>query len=158
MKNGKGEKKRRGFIGTMYNVSTNTEYNTVKAKEKSRFPLSVVICAVIATLLFMYIVFSFMQISQIKSDMADMNSEIHALQREEKKISTELEGKYSSKIESLAYDMGLSGKNSGAIYLDNGALLEVTEIIYPEKTPGSASNSLMSAVSRSFRKFLEFMD
>lgn len=158
MKNGKNPKERRGFFGAMYNISTNTKYNTVKSQEKARFPLMTVLAAITATALFMIIVFSFMQISQVKVDIAEINSAVHTLQKQERKISTELDGKYSSKIEALAADMGLSKTGSGAVYFTNNDKMEVTEVISPEKDSPSTINTLMSAVSRSFRKFLEFME
>ena len=54
--------------------------------------------------------------------------------------------------------MGLSRTGSGAVYFTNNDKMEVTEVISPEKDSPSTINTLMSAVSRSFRKFLEFME
>ena len=139
------------------NASIGTQYKTVRAKEKQRFPISVVIGAVITTVLFMFIIFSFMQISQIQADIADMKSTMRALEKEERKLSMELEGKYSSKIETLAADIGLSGESRVTYYLYDDKSIEVTEVIDPEDEEES-SNTLMSAVSRSFRKFIEFME
>lgn len=158
MKNGNNPKERRGFFGAMYNISTNTKYNTVKSQEKARFPFMTVFAAIIATALFMIIVFSFMQISQVKADIAEINSAVHTLQKQERKIVAELDGKYSSKIGSLASDMGLSKTGGGDVYLSNNEKPEMTEMISPEKDSPSTINTLMSAVSRSFRKFLEFME
>mgnify|MGYP004432126699 CR=1 FL=1 len=42
--------------------------------------------------------------------------------------------------------------------IPNNDKMEVTEVISPEKDSPSTINTLMSAVSRSFRKFLEFME
>ncbi|MGN1096166.1 MAG: hypothetical protein ACI4QR_07225 [Eubacteriales bacterium] len=151
-------KKRSGILGTMYSASMNTKYKTVRSAEKRKFPLLIIACAVITTLLFMFIVFSFMQITQIKADIADMNAAVRTLQKEERKITMELEGKYSSKIESIASDMGLSGGDANTIYLENDKSLEITEIITPEKPLDSTMNSLMSAVGKSLRKFIEFID
>lgn len=156
-----GTQKSGGFVKktckTFVDASLGTEYKTVAAAEKTRFPVTAIIIAVITTALFMFVIFSFMQISHIKSEIAKMESTIHSLEKEERKISMELEGRYSSKIESLAKDMGLSGESHVTYYLDDGLSSEVMEAIDPEKESEN-TNTLMNAVSKSFKKFIEFME
>ncbi len=147
----------RKMCRSVRDASVGTQYKTVRSKEKQRFPIFMIVTAAVFTMLFMFIIFSFMQISQIQADIADMKSTIRSLEKEERKLSMELEGKYSSKIETLAADMGLSGENRTTYYLDDEKHIEVTEVIDPEDTEDD-SNTLMSAVSRSFRKFIEFME
>ena len=142
---------------TLVDASLGTEYKTVTATEKARFPLAAIAVALITTVLFMFVIFSFMQISQIQSDIAKMEDTIHSLQKEERKLSMELEGRYSSKIESLAKDMGLSGESHVTYYLDDGSSPEVMEAVDPEGESEN-TNTLMNAVSKSFRKFIEFME
>ncbi len=142
---------------TLADASLGTEYKTVSAEEKQRFPVIMIIAALITTALFMLIIFSFMQISQIKADMAKMESTIRSLEKEERKLSMELEGRYSSKIESLAADMGLSGESRVTYYLDDESSSEIMEAVDPEGE-NKSSNTLMNAVSKSFRKFIEFME
>ncbi|MBE6654347.1 MAG: DUF948 domain-containing protein [Ruminococcaceae bacterium] len=142
---------------TLADASLGTEYKTVAAEGKQRFPVMMIIAAVVTTALFMLIIFSFMQISQIRSDMAKMEATIRSLEKEERKLSMELEGRYSSKIESLAADMGLSGESRVTYYLDDGSSAEIMEAVDPAEE-GKNSNTLMSAVSKSFRKFIEFME
>ena len=70
---------------TLADASLGTEYKTVAAEEKQRFPVMMIIAAAVTTALFMLIIFSFMQISQIRSDMAKMESTIRSLEKEERK-------------------------------------------------------------------------
>ncbi|MBO5023793.1 MAG: hypothetical protein J6D11_05750 [Clostridia bacterium] len=142
---------------TLADASLGTEYKTVSAEEKQRFPVTIIIAAIITTALFMFVIFSFMQISQIQTDIAEMESTIRSLEKEERKLSMELEGKYSSKIESLAADMGLSGESHVTYYLEDESSSEVLEAVDPEKD-SEKTNTLMNAVSKSFKKFIEFME
>ena len=133
--------------------------NTVAAKEKKRFPVIILAGAVVTTMLFMVIVASFMQISQIQTEMKQMESTIRTLKEDERKLGMELEGRYSSKIESLAADMGLTGAHRQPTYLGDGEKPTTEEIVEEEtKEQEKKINSLMSAFSRSFKKFLEFID
>lgn len=150
-----------GLIGKATKVlkeaSLGTEYKTAPSEEKSRFPFTLVIGAAVMTVLFMFIIFSFMQISQIRSDIAQMQSTIRSLEKKERTLTMELEGEYSSKIDSVAAEMGLSGESRVTRYLDDDNSPEVAEAVDPEDE-GESTNTLMSAVSRSFRKFIEFME
>ncbi len=138
-------------------ASLGTEYKTVPSEEKARFPFTLVIGAAVMTVLFMFIIFSFMQISQIKSDIAQMQSTIRSLEKKERTLTMELEGEYSSKIDSVSAEMGLSGESHVTRYLDDDSSPEVAEAVDPEDE-GESTNTLMSAVSRSFKKFIEFME
>ncbi len=151
------DQRKNGVLGKMVDMSVNTKYNTVRSTEKSRFPFTAVLGALIVTVLFMFIVFSFMQISQIKADMAEMNATMRSLRAEEKKLTTELEGKYSAMIDSAVEDMGFSGEGADGIRIGERTRADVTSIIAPEEEP-STINTLMSALSRSFRKFVEFLE
>ena len=100
-----------------------------------------------------------MQISQIQTEMKQMESTVRQLKDEERKLGMELEGRYSSKIESLAADMGLTGAYRQPTYLGDNEKLSTEEIVEEEtKEQEKKVNSLMSAFSRSFKKFLEFID
>jgi hypothetical protein len=133
--------------------------NTVAATEKKRFPVLIVAGSVVTTMLFMVIVASFMQISQIQPEMKQMEATIRQLKDDERKLGMELEGRYSSNIESLAADMGLTGDKRRPTYLGDDEKLPTEEIVEEEnKEQKKKVNSLMSAFSQSFKKFLEFID
>lgn len=138
-------------------ASVGTKYETTRSEGTRRFPIFLVLGFAVLTAILMSIIFSFMQISQIQADIAEMRSTIRSLENEERKISRELEGEYSSQIESLAEDIGLSGGNRVTYYISKDAPTEVREVIDPDEENGS-SNTLMSAVSRSLKRFIEFLE
>ena len=144
------------FLKGLYRTSV---ANTESASEKKRFPFLAVGTIALATVMFMVIISSFMQISQIQADMKDMEATIRELRAEERKLSMELEGKYSSKIESVASDMGLSGTYHKTYYLESETDGNTEESVASDEAENTSTvNSLMSAFSKSFKKFLEFID
>lgn len=149
-----------GFIlKTIRSTYFSSVSNTVDSTEKKRFPILAIAGTAVTTALFLVIVASFMQISQIQADMKQMEASIRTLKDEERKLSMELEGRYSSKIESIAADMGLSGKYYQPHYLGDGEENKTEEIVEEEsKETEEKVNSLLSAFSRSFKKILEFID
>ena len=153
------EKKPNFFAEMIKGFVVSSASNTEKAAEKKRFPLLAIGTTAIATVLFFVIVASFMQISQIQAEMKVMESNIRQLRAEERKLSMELEGRYSSKIESVAADMGLSGKYHPTYYLESDNDGQTEEIVETEaKEEPVKNNSLLNAISRSFSKFIEFID
>lgn len=144
------------FLKGLYKTSA---ANTENSTEKKRFPFFAVGTIALATVMFMVIVSSFMQISQIQAEMKEMEATIRELKAEERKLSMELEGKYSSKIESVAADMGLSGTYHKTYYLESDEAGNTEESVASDEAESTSTvNSLMSAFSRSFKKFLEFID
>lgn len=153
------ERKPNFFVDMIKGFVISSASNTEKATEKKRFPLLAIGTTAIATVLFLVIVASFMQISQIQAEMKIMESNIRELRAEERKLSMELEGRYSSKIESVAADMGLSGKYHPTYYIESKNDGETEEIVENEaKEETTKNNSLLNAISRSFSKFIEFID
>ena len=100
-----------------------------------------------------------MQISQIQAEMKQMEATIRELKDDERKLGMELEGRYSSNIISDAADMGLTGAKREPHYLGGNEKPATEEIVEEEtKEQEEKVNSLMSAFSRNFKKFLEFID
>ena len=146
------------ILRTIRSTYSSTVKNTVVAKEKKRFPVLVIAGTIVTTALFMVIVASFMQISQIQAEMKQIEASIRDLKDEERKLGMELEGRYSSNIISDAADMGLTGKYYQPHYLSNEKLSTEEIVEADTKENEKTVNSLMSAFSRSFKKFLEFID
>lgn len=142
---------------TIRKASVGTKYETTRSEGTRRFPIFLVLGFAVLTAVLLSIIFSFMQISQIQAEIAEMKSTIRTLEKEERKISRELEGEYSSQIESLAEDIGLSGGNRITYYISKDAPTEVHEVIDPDEGKES-SDTLMSAVSRSLKRFIEFLE
>ena len=125
-----------GFImRTIQSTYRSTLNNTVVSKEKKRFPILIIAGTAVTTALFMVIVASFMQISQIQAEIKQMEAEIRLLKDDERKLGMELEGRYSSKIESIAADMGLTGKKYQPHYLGDDEKLTTEEIVDEEPFP-----------------------
>lgn len=154
------EKKQSLLSKTIESLRASSRSNTETSTEKKRFPLLAISATVAATAMSMVIVASFMQISQIQAEMKNMQAQIRELDATERKLSMELEGRYSSKIESIASDMGLSGKYHPTYYL-NGSAEENSAPETSEEENGNkkkSENSLLNAISHSFKKFLEFLE
>ena len=154
------EKKQNLLSKTIESLLASSRSNTEASTEKKRFPLLAISATVAATAMSMVIVASFMQISQIQADMKNMQAQIRELNATERELSMELEGRYSSKIESIASDMGLSGKYHPTYYLDGtgeeNTAPETSE--EEDESKKKSENSLLNAISHSFKKFLEFLE
>lgn len=134
-------------------------YNTVKAKSRTPFPLAFIIGMLIATVLFMFIIFSFVQVSELSSDILNMKSEIKNLSAEAKTLEGRLDYKYSkSEIEETASRLGLDSSRKTTVYFESEGSEDVSEVIEPESTLGGAIDSLLSAISKNFGKLIEFLN
>ena len=154
----KNKQKKSGPLFSLINyLRTSSSTNTEVSSEKKKFPILAILTSIAATAMFMVIVASFMQMSQMQAEMKALQSEIRSLNSEQRELSMELEGRYSSKIESIASDLGLSGKYHTTYYIDSSEeISENVESIEEEKK--SSESSLLNAIGNSLKKFLEFMD
>ena len=128
------------------------EYKTVKG-EKTPFPLMTVLCAVVATILFLILVFSLIKVSEISSEIAAMKKEMITLAAKEDK----LDHRYSfQEIENTAAALGLSEKNGQKIILEKEL---------PDPASASASSKwsgkntlLMNALYGRLRNLIKFFE
>ena len=91
-------------------------YNTVKAKSRTPCPIAFIIGMLIATILFMFIIFSFVQVSELSSEILNMKSEIKDLSAEAKTLEGRLDYKYSkSEIEETASRLGLDSSRKTTV-------------------------------------------
>ena len=116
-------------------------YKTVREKKSSPFPVALIIGMFVATVLFMFIIFSFVQVSELSSEISGMKSDIKALTAE----AATLEGQLDSSRKTTVYFEGESSE-------------DISEIVEPESTLGGAIDSLLSAIAKNFNKFIEFMN
>lgn len=132
------------------------EYKTVKG-EKTPFPLMTVLCAVVATILFLILVFSLIKVSEISSEIAAMKKEMITLAAKEDKLQGELDHRYSfQEIENTAAALGLSEKNGQKIILEKEL---------PDPASASASSKwsgkntlLMNALYGRLRNLIKFFE
>jgi len=129
-------------------------YQTVKG-EKTPFPAITVLCAAGATVLFLILVFSLIQVSEISSEIAAMKKEMITLAAKEDKLQGELDHKYSfQEIENTAAALGLSKENGQKVILEN-------KVPGADPDPSSGGTNikkalLMNALYSRLRKFVNF--
>ena len=70
-------------------------YSTVRAKGRTPFPLALIIGMIVATVLFMFIIFSFVQVSELSSEISSMKGDIKSLSAEAKTLEGRLDYKYT---------------------------------------------------------------
>ena len=150
-------KKNGPLFSLIQNLKTSSSNNTEISSEKKKFPLLAIFTSIAATAMFMVIVASFMQMSQMQAEMKALQSEIRSLNSEERELSMELEGRYSSKIESIASDLGLSGKYHTTYYID-GSEEDSENVEDTGEEKNTSGSSLLNAIGNSLKKFLEFID
>ena len=134
-------------------------YNTVKAKSRAPFPLALIIGMIVATVLFMFIIFSFVQVSELSSEISAMKGDIKDLTAEAKTLEGRLDYKYTkSEIESTASGLGLDSSRKTTVYFESEGSEDVSEVIEPESQIGGAIDSLLSAIAKNFGKIVEFLN
>lgn len=134
-------------------------YSTVRAKGRTPFPLALIIGMIVATVLFMFIIFSFVQVSELSSEISSMKGDIKSLSAEAKTLEGRLDYKYTkSEIESTASSLGLDSSRRTTVYFEGEASEDVSEVIEPENALGGAIDSLLSAIAKNFGKIIEFLN
>lgn len=92
------------------------EFRTVNG-EKTKFPLVSLLTMVFSTVLILFMVFSYIQITELSADIAGMKKEIVALSAKEEKLRDNLRQKYFFRdIEDTAGELGLA-KDAGQIVI-----------------------------------------
>lgn len=134
-------------------------YDTVREKKSSPFPITVIIGMLVMTVLFMFIVFSFVQVSELSSEISKMKSDIKALSAEAATLEGQLGFKHTkSQIESAASDLGLDSSRKTTVYFEGESSEDVSEVVEPESTLGGAIDTLLSAIAKNFNRFIEFIN
>lgn len=134
-------------------------YVTRKEKASAPFPLITIITVVFATVLFLFMVLTFMRISAITTDISKLRSEISELEGDASTLRGQIDYKYTkSQIEETSELLGLnSGKNT-TVYFESENSSEVSQVIETETALGSTINTLLGVISKNFNKFIEFLN
>lgn len=74
--------------------SGGVKYSTVKTGEKKKFPIYIAACALLITAMLMFIVFSFVQVAQLRSDINKINSNISKMEKEISSRERDIDAKY----------------------------------------------------------------
>lgn len=67
------------------------EIQTITSTKKVSFPYTIVFLSLICSVLFMYMIFNFVQINEHTASVADLKSEVSTLKAEEKDLNAKLE-------------------------------------------------------------------
>ena len=94
------KKNKSGNIGSFLRKYTTdvssggVKYSTVKTGEKKKFPIYTAACAILITAMLMFIVFSFVQVAQLRSDINRINSDISEMEKEISSRERDIDAKY----------------------------------------------------------------
>ena len=134
-------------------------YSTVKEKARPTVSVSVIIGALIVTALFMLIIFSLVEVSELSADISDMKGEIKTLAGDAKTLEGQLDYRYNkSKIDSVSEELGLGAGKNTTYYFASEDSSDVSEVIEPESELGTTIDSLLSAIGKNFRKVIDFLN
>lgn len=157
-------KKRSGGIGSfvkkyMTDVSSGgVKYSTVKTGEKKKFPLYATACALLITAMLMFIVFSFVQVVQLRSEMNRINGDISEVEKAISSRMRDIDAKYKNvDFEERARELGMTDSRYMQ-YLPRDTENTVNMVVYGNKEGKKESGSLLSAIGRGFSKLIEFMN
>ena len=118
-----------------------------------------IVGAVVFTVLFMFIIFTFVQISDLSSEVSKMKNTLNSLSSEEQTLKGQLEYKYSQfEIENTSSQLGLSSRKNTTVYFESEESADVSEVIEQENTLGSRINTLLGAISKNFEKLIDFLN
>lgn len=136
--------------------SGGVRYETVRSEEKKPFPFRLVIVALVITAMLMAIVFSFIRIARVRSDIERVRGEIEQIEQELEDRERDLEEKYRGvDKDEKASELGMREGNLTRI-LPRESEKEVTAVLRrdePKKTGG-----LFSVIGRTFQALINFIN
>ena len=133
---------------------------TVKAKKKAPVPIYVFMLAVVCTLVFMFMIFSYVQINEYTIEVSELRSELAELSEQEKQLNLELDRKNDLRsIEEYV------SENLGMVKSDQIVKKHVSvtsedkiEVVCADAIPDdNVVTTMMSSVLNSFRGFWEYI-
>ena len=136
-------------------------YQTVNAKKKSPFPFSAVLTTFFCTLLFMFMIFNYVQINEYSQSIKEMQSDMETLTGKQKDLRLELDKRNDvTEILKQAEELGMV-RTEGVkkIYLDGTGedMIEITDKGAGNTETGFFSD-IMSALAQNFRDIAEYLN
>lgn len=113
------KKNPRGFFSSLLRdiFTGGSGYRTIRG-ERTPFPIVTVACAIVATMLFLILIFSYIGVTELNYDIVKLKKQITSLEQEEEKLQNELDRLYPFPvIESVAESLGLSAENGETVIL-----------------------------------------
>lgn len=136
-------------------------YQTVTAKKKSPFPFSAILATFFCTVLFMYMIFNYVQINECTQSIKAIEADMETLSAKQKELKLELDKRNDiTEILQQAEENGMI-RTDGVkkIYLDGTSddLIEITDKGAGKTETGFFSN-IMSALAQNFRNIAEYLN
>ncbi|MBQ0009676.1 MAG: LapA family protein, partial [Ruminococcus sp.] len=96
--------------------SGGVRYKTVRSEEKKPFPVSFVIVALLITAMLMLIVFSFVQITRVRSEINRVQEQISEMEKEIGERQRDIDEKYRDvDFEERASELGMTGGKTARV-------------------------------------------
>ncbi|MBQ7500787.1 MAG: septum formation initiator family protein [Clostridia bacterium] len=148
-------------IAPMILISRNEgKIKTVKSKKKTPIPISVFILAVICTLVFMFMIVSYVQINEYTLEVAALRSEIAELSEEEKQLNLDLDRKNDLRSIEQYVSENLGMVKSDQIVKKHVSVAseDKIEVVSAQPIPDeNVVSTLLSSLARSFGGFWEYI-
>jgi len=135
--------------------------HTVRAEKRTPFPYGAIFAMILCTILFMYMVFQFVQINEYSLTLRHMQGELEELTLQQQSLALQLENRNDrGTISALAEDMGMVKMDQvEKIYLDGSGQDKIEITKKPtEPTVIDPISSLLSALFRNFEDLAEYID
>lgn len=143
-------------------VSEKPHLRTVRAQKRHPFPYGTIFAMTICTLLFMYMVFNFVQINEYSLAITNMQEELEDLLLEQQSLSLQLENRNDRNVisEIAENELGMVKMDEvDKIYLDGSGDEKIEITKRPtEATEVDPLSSLLSALFRNFKDLAEYLD
>ncbi|MBO4217649.1 MAG: hypothetical protein J5940_06865 [Clostridia bacterium] len=139
-------------------IKGNTSYNDRKDSGIRRpFPFATVIVTLLCTVMLMFTVYTYVSVSELRSDVSDLQKQVKVLNEDESKLQSDLNARYAE-IRKKADTLGMEAATFDKVYMDAGKKDDYSIAMTPEENTKSAFGTLLSAVGQNWEKFVEFMD
>ena len=139
-------------------IKGNTSYNDKKDSGIRRpFPFATVVITLLCTVMLMFTVYTYVSVSELRGDVAKLQTQVKVLNEDEEKLQSNLNARYAD-IRKKADALGMEAAAFDKVYMDAGKKDDYSVAMKPVGNAKSAFNTLLSAVGRNWERFVEFMD
>lgn len=146
-------------LSPMIYAKNDARVKTVKAEKKKPFPVSAIFMSLVCTVLFMFMIVSYVQINEYTLEVSELRSDLADMIAEDKELTTALEKKNDMlTIEEMASELGMVKADQLTkkhITLTNEDKIEVVE---PEPTEDdTVVTTVMSGIWKNFTGLREYL-
>ncbi len=135
---------------------------TVSARKKTPFPFAAILTTFFCTMLFMYMIFNYVQINEYSQSIKEIQSDLDSLSSKQKELQLELDKRNDvTEILEKAEELGMVRTDGiKKIYLDGVSedMIEVTDKGAGKKENSGFFSDIMSALAQNFRDIAEYLN